>query len=271
SSSDHSSSDYSSSDHSPTYHSSSGYSTSDRTLFRHTSPVTTIVDLSTPSRFVYPSPARTSHGSEAFRRWRSALLSTMYLPTTSESSARDSSSESSARPFCKRCRSPAATMPLPIPAPRALVPTRADLLPPRKRFRDSYSSEDSIEEYIDADVLADIKTDVGVDAGIGMEVGVEVVSEDEEEYEAESSARGTTEIRMYRVIKPVVADDIVEPTSEDYLDLELYDHIHEIPVDRITNIEAGHRQLEAKSLIASEERANLFDHVAALERSNTRL
>ncbi|GKE05062.1 hypothetical protein Tco_1397080 [Tanacetum coccineum] len=52
---------------------------------------------------------------------------------------------------------------------------------------------------------------------------------------------------------------------------ELYDRIYEIPVDRITNIEAGQRQLEAKSLIASRERANLFDHVAALERSNTRL
>ncbi|GKC85601.1 hypothetical protein Tco_1141318 [Tanacetum coccineum] len=143
----------------------------------------------------------------------------MYLLPTSESSARDSSSELSARPFCKRCRSPAATMPLPIPALRALVPTHTDLLPPRKRFRDSYSSEDSIEEDIDADVLADIKTDVGVDTGIGMEVGVKVVSEDEEEYETESSTRGTTEIGMDRVIKSVVADDIVEPTSEDYLDL----------------------------------------------------
>ncbi|GJR08429.1 hypothetical protein Tco_0791081 [Tanacetum coccineum] len=203
---------------------------------------------------------------------------------------RDSSSESSAGPSRKRCRSPVVTVPLPIPAPGALVPTRADLLPPRKRFRDSYSSEDSIEEDIDVDVLADIEVDVGVDASIGMEVGVKVVSEDEEEYEAESSARGTVEIRMDRVIEPVVADDIAEPTSEDYPDLvsadgsrevmqmgldvatlELYDHMHEIPVDMITDIKAGQRQLEAKSLIASGERADLFDHVAALERSNTRL
>ncbi|GJX96609.1 hypothetical protein Tco_0352407 [Tanacetum coccineum] len=214
----------------------------------------------------------------------------MYPPTTSDLSAGDSSSELSAELIRKRCRSPAATIPLPIPTLRALVPTRADLLPPRKRFRDSYSSKDSIEEDIDAYVFADIKTDVGVDAGIGMEVDVEVVSEDEEGYEAESSARDTTEIGMGRGIKSVVADDIVEPTSEDYLDLvstdwsrevmqigldvamkELYDHIHEIPVDMITNIEAGQRQLEAKSLIASRERVDLFDHVAALERSHTRL
>ncbi|GKF61767.1 hypothetical protein Tco_0181821 [Tanacetum coccineum] len=33
------------------------------------------------------------------------------------------------------------------------VPSRADLLPPRKRFRDSISPEDSVEEDIDTDVL----------------------------------------------------------------------------------------------------------------------
>nr|GEV42140.1 Gag-Pol polyprotein [Tanacetum cinerariifolium] len=138
----------------------------------------------------------------------------------------------------------------------ALVSTHTDLLPPHKRFRDSYSSKDSLEEDNDADVLADIEADAGVDAGI----------------------------------EPVVTDDIVEPTSEDYPDLvsvdgsrevmqtglkvamhELYDHMHEIPVDKITDIKAGQRQLKAKSLIANGERDGLLDHVAALERSNTRL
>nr|GEV79628.1 hypothetical protein [Tanacetum cinerariifolium] len=144
---------------------------SHRLPLRNTSLVTTIADSSTPSRFVYPPHARTSQGREAFRRWRSASFFTMYSPTTSESSAEDSSSESSIRPSRKRCR-----------------------------FRDSYSSKDSIEEDFDADVLADIETNVEVYAGIGMEVGVEVVSEDEKEYEAESSARGTVEIRMDKVI-----------------------------------------------------------------------
>nr|GEW98127.1 retrovirus-related Pol polyprotein from transposon TNT 1-94 [Tanacetum cinerariifolium] len=217
-------------------------------------------------------------------------LSTMYPPTKSESSVRDSSFESSTGPSHKRCRFPNAIVPLPIPYPGALVPTRAELLPPRKRFRDSYSSEDSIEEDIDTDVLADIEADAGVDVGISMEVGVEVVSEDEEEYEAKSSTRGTVEIRIDRVIKPVVADDIVDPPSEDYPDLvstdgsrevmqigldvaiqELYDHMHKIPVDRIIDIEVGQRQVEAESLIANGERVDLLDHVVALERSNTRL
>ncbi|GJY34705.1 reverse transcriptase domain-containing protein [Tanacetum coccineum] len=221
---------------------------------------------------------------------RSALLSTMYPPMTSESSAGDSSSKSSVGQSHKRCRSPTATAPLAIPALGALVPTRADLLSPRKRFKDSYSSEDSIEEDIDADVLADIKTNVGVDAGIGMEVSVDIVSKDKEKYDAESSTRDIIEIRMDRVIERVVADDIVKHTSKDYPDLisadgskgvmhigldmaiqELYDHMHEILVDRITNIKVGQRQLKVDSLIASVERVGLLDRVATLDRRNTRL
>ncbi|GKA53992.1 hypothetical protein Tco_0752941 [Tanacetum coccineum] len=260
-----SSSDHSSSDRFTIDHSLSEHSTSYQTLSGHTSPVTTIADSSTPSRFIYPPLTRTSRGSEAYRRWRSALLSTMYPPTTSESLAGDLSSESSAKPSRKICRSPAATVPLPIPAPGALVPTRVDLLPPCKRFRDSYSSGDSVAEGIDADVLADIEADAAtvetvaamdvearIDACISIEVNVGV----DREYEAESSARDIVEIRMDRVIESIVADDIAKPTSEDYLDLvsadrsmevmqmgldvsmqELYDHMHEIPVNRITDIE----------------------------------
>ncbi|GKG37440.1 hypothetical protein Tco_0447613, partial [Tanacetum coccineum] len=40
----------------------------------------------------------------------------------------------------------------------ALVPSHADLFPPRKRFSDSNSPEDSVEEDIDTDVLEDIET-----------------------------------------------------------------------------------------------------------------
>nr|GFA69560.1 hypothetical protein [Tanacetum cinerariifolium] len=61
----------------------------------------------------------------------------MYLLTTFESSAGDSSSDSSTGPSHKRYRSPTATMTSTIHATRALVPFNADLLSPRKRFRDS--------------------------------------------------------------------------------------------------------------------------------------
>ncbi|GJW71599.1 hypothetical protein Tco_0128516 [Tanacetum coccineum] len=149
----------SSSGHSSSDHSSSEHSTLGHSLPTHASPDTTVVDSSTPPRFGYPPLARTLRYSEAYLHWRSAPLSTMYPPTTSESSTRDSSSESYARPSHKRCRSFAATVTSSIHATRALVPSRADILPPRKRFRDSISPEDSVEEDIDVDVLADIEAD----------------------------------------------------------------------------------------------------------------
>nr|GEZ17514.1 hypothetical protein [Tanacetum cinerariifolium] len=55
-----------------------------------------------------------SSSGEAYLRWRFAPLSTMYPPSITESSARDSSFESSVGPSRKRCRSPAATVTLSI-------------------------------------------------------------------------------------------------------------------------------------------------------------
>ncbi|GJS03454.1 hypothetical protein Tco_0319962 [Tanacetum coccineum] len=133
----------SSSRHSSSNHSSSGHSISGHSLSGHTPPDTTVADLSAPPRFVYPPLARTPRCSEAYRRWRSTPLSTMYPSTISESSAGDSSSESSAGPSRKRCRSPAATMNSPIHATRALIPSRTDILPHRKSFRDNISPKDS--------------------------------------------------------------------------------------------------------------------------------
>nr|GEW36397.1 reverse transcriptase domain-containing protein [Tanacetum cinerariifolium] len=78
---------------------------------------------------------------------------------TSKSSAGDSSSESSAGPSRKRCRSHATTVISSIYATRALVFSHADLLPPRRRFKDSISPEDSVEEDININVLEDIKVD----------------------------------------------------------------------------------------------------------------
>nr|GEV86329.1 putative reverse transcriptase domain-containing protein [Tanacetum cinerariifolium] len=181
-------------------HSSFGQSTLGHPLSGRTLPVTTIADSSTLSRFVYPPPTRTSRGSEAYRYWRSASLSTMYPPMKSESSAGDSSSESYAKPSRKICRSHATTVPSSINASGALIPTHADLLLLRKRFKDFISLEDSIEEDIDTNVLADIKADAmaievavdmdvedGVNASLRMEVDVGVDVKDGVEGEEESS------------------------------------------------------------------------------------
>ncbi|GJR47656.1 putative reverse transcriptase domain-containing protein [Tanacetum coccineum] len=276
----------SSSGHSSSDHSSSGHSISGHSLSGHASPDTTVADSSTPPRFVYPPLARTPRCSEAYLRWRSAPLSTMYPPTTSESSAGDSSSESSAGPSRKRCRSPAATVTSSIHATRALVPSRADLLPPRKRFRDSISPEDSVEEDIDTDVLEDIEADAtavevavdrdvvtGVDAGIDMEVDVGVDVEDE----VESSDRGTMEVGVDVVAGIDIPDGMLMPDAVERLEQveeglqDIYEHVIEIPLQRIEDIEMGQRELEARSLIAGGERASLLEQVASLERSNARL
>ncbi|GKC17264.1 hypothetical protein Tco_1014046, partial [Tanacetum coccineum] len=259
-------------------------------LSGHTSPATTVADSSTPPRFVHPLLTRTPRCSEAYLHWRSAPLSTMYPPTTSESSVGDSFSELFAGPSRKRCRSPATTITLYIDATRDLVPSRADLLASRKRYRDSFSPEDSVEEDIDTDVLEDIEADAtavevvvdkdvvpGVDAGIDMEVDVGVNIEDEVEDEVESRDRGTMEVGVDVVAGIDIPDAMLMPDAVERLELvveglhDIYDHVIEIPLQRIEDIETGQRELEARGLIAGGERVSLLDQVASLERSNARL
>ncbi|GJW97438.1 hypothetical protein Tco_0179246, partial [Tanacetum coccineum] len=257
----------SSSGHSSSDHSSSGRIISGHSLSGHTPPDTTVVDSSTPLRFVYLPLARTLRCSEAYRHWRSTLLSTMYPPTTFDSLAGDSSFESSAGPSRKRCRSPAATMTSSIHATRALVPSSADLLPPRKRFRDYISPEDSVEEDIDADELADIKANAtavevavdrdvvaGVDACIDIEVDVGVDVEDEVEGEVESSDRGTMKVGVDVVAGIDIPDGMLMPDAVERLEQveevvqDIYGHVIEIPLQRIEDIETGQREMRFRRL-----------------------
>ncbi|GJY74685.1 putative reverse transcriptase domain-containing protein [Tanacetum coccineum] len=182
-------------------------------------------------------------------------LSTMYPPTTSESSSVDSSSESSAGPSRKRCR-------------------------------DSISPEDSVEEDIDTDVLEDIEADVTavkvavdrdvearVDAGIDMEVDVR----DDVEDEVESSDRGTMEVGVDLAAGIDIHDVMLMPDVVEHLEQveeglqDIYDHVIEIPLQRIEDIETGQRELESRSLIAGGEKASLLEQVASLERINVSL
>nr|GEV34549.1 putative reverse transcriptase domain-containing protein [Tanacetum cinerariifolium] len=184
----------------------------------------------------------------------------MYLPTTSESSARDSYFESSARPSHKRCRSPAANVISSIHDTRALVPSRVDFLLPLKRFRDSISPEDSVKEDIDTNVLEDIEADTTaievavdrdvearIDADIGMKIDVGIDVEDE----VESSDRRAMEVG-------VDMDD----------GIDIADELH---IQRIEDIETAQRQLEAGQLIASGEGAGLSDRTRSLERENLKV
>nr|GEW01392.1 ribonuclease H-like domain-containing protein [Tanacetum cinerariifolium] len=192
----------SSSSHSSLDHSSSGHSITGHSLSGHTPPDTTDADLSTPLRFVHPSLAKTPRSG-------------------------DSSSESFAGPSRKRCRSTAATLILSIHSTRALVPSRADLLLPCKRFRDSISPEHSVEEDIDTDVLEDVDADAttvevvvdrdveaGINAGIYMKVDVGVDVEDK----VESSYRGIMEVGLDVVVGIDILDGMLMPDAVEHLE-----------------------------------------------------
>nr|GEW72794.1 hypothetical protein [Tanacetum cinerariifolium] len=222
-------------------------------------------------------------------RWRSAPFSTPYPPTTSESSLDSSSKRSldlfspSVGPSRKRCRSLTTLVLSSTPISRSISLTLDDLLPPRKRFKDSYSPEDSSEDHMEIGIA---DAEAVVDLGIGDKVGsptedgtcmeVKVVAsnirEDEEKFEAEASAGGTMEI----AIDPLVTGVISESTGGDAHDLEgtLYDIAHymsKVPLDRITEFETAQRQLEAVQLVVSRERAGLAYRVRRLGRENLRV
>ncbi|GKA86929.1 hypothetical protein Tco_0808640 [Tanacetum coccineum] len=221
----------------PAYHSLSG----------HTPPDTTDADTSTPPRFVHQSLARTPRRSEAFRRWRSAPLSTPYPLTTSESS-------------------------LGLSFERSLDSSLPSSGPSHKRCRDSYSSEDSREKHMEVDTAdAGVGISDGVVAytwdGVGMRVKITAsdVREDDEEFEAESSTVDTREI----VADPLAIGDSSESSRGGIHDLEdtIYDIVHymlEVHIDRITEIETTHRQLETSQLVASRERASLVERIGSL-------
>ncbi|GJZ50671.1 hypothetical protein Tco_0604861 [Tanacetum coccineum] len=201
-------------------------------------------------------PVRTPRCSEAFMRYKSTPLSTLYPPTTSESSPDSSfersldSSSPSVRPSRKRCRSPTTLVSSSTPVLRSIALALANLYP-RKRFRHSYSFEASKEEHMeigtaDEETVADLGIIDGVGAhtedGIcmGVEVATSDIRDDEEEFEAEASAGGTMEI----AVDPLATGGISEPTGEDAPDLEgtLYDTTHymsEVPFNRINEFETA--------------------------------
>ncbi|GJR71629.1 putative reverse transcriptase domain-containing protein [Tanacetum coccineum] len=231
--------------------SSSFSAPSDHSFSGHTPPDTADADSSTPQRFVHRSLARTPRHSEAFRRWRSAPLATPYPLTTSESSLGSSSRRSldlsspSSRPSRKRCRFSTASVPL--PAHHMEVDTA------------------------DAEVVADVGISEGVVAYLkdGVCIGFKIVAsdirEDDEEFEAEASVADTREI----VVDPLVIGDSSKSSRGGIPDLEdtIYDIVHymsEVRIDRITEIETTQRQLEASQLVASGERASLFERIRSL-------
>ncbi|GJT69032.1 hypothetical protein Tco_1028318 [Tanacetum coccineum] len=257
-----------------------------------------------PPRLCYP-PRKAPRRSEAFRRWCADPLSTLYPPTTSESSSGDSSERllhsfsHSGGPSRKRCRSLVDFVPSSTPVMGSLAPTRADLLPPRKRFRDSYSSEASIDE--DTEIYP-IETKVDMELGIRdgddvrdhVEIDPRDVRDDTEEYEADTSAGDTVEVGIDLMSAPIVKEEIIEPAGEDSsyssgtkdgivrsfkdmpIDLDddvrdFYHHVSEVRIDRIVRIETVRRRLEVDQLIAKGQRVSMIERIDSLRLENLKV
>ncbi|GKC96067.1 putative reverse transcriptase domain-containing protein [Tanacetum coccineum] len=215
-----------------------------------------------PTRILRPIPTRRL----AWRRVSHHSSDRHSSPdSTSDSTSSGSSSERSldsslpsSKPSRKRCRSPTALVPSPTHVSRSIAPTPVDLLPPRKRFKDSYSLEDSGEEHMevdtaDAETVADIGISKGVVAhpedgiGMGFEIAASDVREDDEEFEVEASATDMKEI----VVDPFAIGDSSESSRGCIPNLEdtIYDIVHymsKVRIDRITEIETTQRQLETR-------------------------
>ncbi|GJW45809.1 hypothetical protein Tco_0077455 [Tanacetum coccineum] len=208
-------------------------------------------------------------------------MSTPYPPTTSESSLSSSSKRSldssslSSGPSRKRCRPPTDSVPSPTHVARSIASTPTDLLPPRNRFRDSYSSEDSGEEHIevntaDAEAVADVGISYGVVAHLedSVDVGVEIVAsdvrEDDEEFEVEASAADIKEI----IVEPLVISDSFESSRGDIPDLEdtFNDIVHYMSeraslVERIESLRMKYLKVRAMLSIESERIDSLRWHM----------
>nr|GEV54380.1 putative reverse transcriptase domain-containing protein [Tanacetum cinerariifolium] len=256
------------------------------------------------TRFVSPilgyPPVRAPRHSEAFCHWCADPLSTFYLLTTSESSSGDSlerplhSSSHSAGPSPKRCRSLADSVPSSTLVTRSLAPTRADLLPPRNWFRDSYSSETSMKEDTEIDTTeTEDGRELDIIDGDDVRDHIEVdPRDDREEFKASAGDTVVLGIDSRSVLK--VDEEIVERVRGDSsssfgtrdgtvrsvedipIDLDgairdFYHHMSELCVDRIVRIETTQRQLEADQLIASGERARMTKRIESLRLENLKV
>ncbi|GJT88195.1 hypothetical protein Tco_1069912 [Tanacetum coccineum] len=193
-------------------------------------------------RLCYP-PTRAPRRSEAFRRWCAAPLSTLYPPTTSESSSGDSSE----RPMHLSSHSAG---------------------PSHKRY--SYSSEASIEEDVEVgptETGVDMELGIGDGDDVGDHVGIDpmtapIVEEEIVEPAGEDSSDSSgTRDGIVRSVEdmPVDLDDAVR---------DFYHHMFEVRVDRIVEIETAQRRLEADQLIASGDRARMAEIIYSLRLEN---
>ncbi|GKD71646.1 hypothetical protein Tco_1325736 [Tanacetum coccineum] len=146
----------------------------------------------------------------------------------------------------------------------SLALTHADLLPPRKRFRDSYSSKASIEEDtkinpIETKVDMELGISYGDDVRDHVEIDPRDVRDDTEECEDDTSAEDT--VRSFEDM-PIDLDDAVR---------DFYHHMSEVRADRIVGIETAQRRLEADQLLARGQRVGMIKRIDSLRLDNLKV
>nr|GEZ14314.1 hypothetical protein [Tanacetum cinerariifolium] len=121
----------------------------------------------------------------------------------------------SARPSCKRCRSLTDSVPSFTLVMGSLCPTRADLLPPRKRFRDSCSPETSMEEDTEINTTeTEDGRELDIIDGDDVRDHIEVDPRDNRE-EFEASAGDTVVLGIDPRSVPMVDGEIIKPVGGD--------------------------------------------------------
>ncbi|GKC89307.1 hypothetical protein Tco_1149956, partial [Tanacetum coccineum] len=198
-------------------------------------------------------------------------------------------SGTSAGPYRKRRRSLMTSVPALSLVSGALSPIRADLIPSPKRVKDSgyledvevdhreislrdnaivrVSNEPHLEQDTDPEIQAEIDeciayADALRDRGIDARVVVEGIDRDE----TKTGVRGPVEVRVERVMHPVMPEDIHEPAHEGAVEAtyetlgdlvqRFHDHTYAIPVHRIQAIEGvqreqGHRIVGVESAVTA--------------------
>ncbi|GJX00858.1 reverse transcriptase domain-containing protein [Tanacetum coccineum] len=133
-----------------------------------------------------------------------------------------------------------------------------------------------IEAYIMTEVVAPIEADVEPAIEADTETGAKADVEANTEVDDEDSVRDTMEIAVDFVTEPVVPNDLPVLIVRERLDEHeeaihgMYEHLTEIPTQRLEDIEEEQRAQKVRAVTADTERDNLIERVMALEAKELR-
>nr|GEU75902.1 reverse transcriptase domain-containing protein [Tanacetum cinerariifolium] len=240
-----------------------------------------------------------SSGIRLSHHFCSLVPSTHRSSTDSERPSHDSSSVS---PYRKRSRSPAASVPLYSPIPRALSYTRVDLLPSYKRIRSPESatdledcSEDSFEPYVPREVGLGVDfedkstelsrsrgTNLEMDVDVGRSNGIEIdpeIQAEIDEYISFADALRDRRIDARVVVKAIDREEIetgikgpvevrVDRVTHPVVDDDIPELAQEGAIEATEDIQRdqGHR-----IMATGQQSADMLERIQELERDNRRL